>query len=178
MGDFKDEIDGTKSRKSYLITYSQADLQKFPTRESFGKTVAAAFSSSKSKVVPQHWACCMEKHSDGGYHFHVSLKLSGTKKWLETKRTLETQHRISVHFSHHDGYYSAYWYISKYDENIFHSTGHPNLDEVGSPRTLRIVRKHTKRDILQESQVMKMAREAQHRKTNSRDYLIWMYQTS
>ena len=121
MGDSKDEIDGTKPSRSYLIPYSQADLQKFPTRESFGEAVAAAFSSCKSKVVPQHWACCMEKHSDHGYHYHASLKLSGTKKWLEAKRTLEAQHRISVHFSDHNGYYSTYRYISKYDENISHS---------------------------------------------------------
>ena len=87
----------------------------------------------------------MEKHSDGGYHYHASLKLSGTKKWLEAKRTLETQHRISVHFSHHDGYYSAYWYISKYDKNIFYSTGHPNLDEVGSPRTKNFQNVYRKR---------------------------------
>ena len=55
MGDFRDEIDGTKPRRSYLITYSQAGLQKFPTRESSGEAVAADFSSSKSKVVPVVW---------------------------------------------------------------------------------------------------------------------------
>ena len=87
----------------------------------------------------------MEKHSDGGYHYHVSLKLSGTKKWLEAKRTLEAQHRISVDFSDHDGYYSAYWYISKYDENFLHSTEHMNLDEVGSPRTKNCQKAYRKR---------------------------------
>ena len=80
MGDFKDEMDGTKPRRSFLITYGQVDLKKFPTRESFGEAVAAVFSSSKSKVVPQHWAWFVERHSDGGYHYHASLKLSGTKK--------------------------------------------------------------------------------------------------
>ena len=73
------------------------------------------------------------------------MKLKGRKKWLEAKRTLVTQHRISVHFSDHDGYYSAYRYISKYDENIFHSTGHPNLDEVGSPRTENCQKAYRKR---------------------------------
>ena len=45
-----DEIDKSKPRRSYLVTYSQADLQKFPTRESFGEAVAAAFTSKRSKV--------------------------------------------------------------------------------------------------------------------------------
>ena len=34
-----------KVRRSYLVTYSQADLEKFPTRESFGKVVVTAFAN-------------------------------------------------------------------------------------------------------------------------------------
>ena len=98
-----------KPRRTYLITYSsKADLQKFPTRELFAKAVVAAFTSRRGKVVPQHWACCLEKHSDGGYHYHVALKLSGPKRWLEAKRALETKHGITVNFFDHDGYYTAY----------------------------------------------------------------------
>ena len=40
-----------------------------------------------------------------------------------------------VHFSDHEGYYSAYKYIRKFDEDVFHSHNHPNLQEIGSPRT-------------------------------------------
>ena len=116
-----DEIDKSKPRRSYVVTYSQADLQKFPSRESFGEAVAAAFTSKRSKVVPLHWACCLEKHENGGYHYHLALKLSGTKKWLEAKKSIEAEHGIAVNFSDHDGYYTAYRYISKSDEMVFHS---------------------------------------------------------
>lgn len=30
-----DQTDRSKTRKTYLITYNQTDLRKFPTRESF-----------------------------------------------------------------------------------------------------------------------------------------------
>ena len=132
-----DEIDKSKPRRTYLVTYNKADLQKFPTRELFAKAVLTAFTSRRGKFVPQHWACCLEKHSDGGYHYHVALKLSGPKRWLEAKRALETKHGIAVNFSDHDGYYTAYQYIRKEDDMVYHSTGHPNLDEVGFPRMKR-----------------------------------------
>ena len=148
-----DEIDKSKPRRSYLVTYSQADLQKFPTRESFGEAVAAAFTSKRSKVVPLHWACCLEKHENGGYHYHLALKLSGTKRWLEAKKSIEAEHGIAVNFSDHDGYYTAYRYISKSDDMVFHSTGHPNLDEIGSPRTKRCQQTYRKRRCEKKSNV-------------------------
>ena len=64
MAEIKDHIDCGKPRRSYLITYSQADLLKFPTRESFALAVVDAFTSERSQVKPQHWACCVEQHSD------------------------------------------------------------------------------------------------------------------
>ncbi len=140
-----DEIDKSKPRRSYLVTYSQADLQRFPTGESFGEAVAAAFTSKRSKVVPLHWACCLEKHENGGYHYHLALKLSCTKRWLEAKKFIEAEHGIAVNFSDHDGYCTAYRYISKSDDMVFHSTGHPNLDEIGSPRTKRCQQTYRKR---------------------------------
>ena len=140
-----DEIDKSKPRRTYLITYSKADFLKFPTRESFAKAIVAVFSSKRSKVVPQHWACCLEKHSDGGYHYHVALKLSVPKRWLEAKRALEAEHGIVVNFSDHEGYYTAYQYINKYDDKVYHSTGHPDLHEIGSPKTKRCQQLYRKR---------------------------------
>ena len=139
------DIDKTKPRRSYLITYSKANLEKFPTRESLAKAVVAAFTSKRGKVAPQHWACCLESHSDGSYHYHVSLKLNGPKRWLEAKRALESQHNIVVNFCDHDGYYTAYKYVKKHDTMVYHSTEHPNLDEVASPKTKRCQQFYLKR---------------------------------
>ena len=132
VAEFRDEINCGKPRRSYLITYSQADLSKFPTRESFA---AAIFTSERSKFRPQHWACCLENHADQGFHYHMALKLTGPKKWLECKQALQRKHGVVVNFSDHDGYYTAYRYISKSDENVYHSPNHPNLEEIGSPKT-------------------------------------------
>lgn len=135
MAEFRDEINCGKPRRSYLITYSQADLNKFPTRESFAAAICEVFTSERSKFRPQHWACCLENHADQGFHYHMALKLTGPKKWLECKRALQRKHGVVVNFSDHDGYYTAYRYISKSDENVYHSPNHPNLDEIGSPKT-------------------------------------------
>jgi hypothetical protein len=51
------------------------------------------------------------------------------------RSSLEAEHGIIVNFSDHDGYHTAYQYIKKYDNEVYHSTGNPNLDEVGSPKT-------------------------------------------
>ena len=49
----------SKGRRQYLVTYSQADGQIFPTRESFGNVLESEFNSGNSKVIEvSHWACC------------------------------------------------------------------------------------------------------------------------
>ena len=35
------------TRRIYLVTYSQADMEKFPTRQSFGECVENAFNSAE-----------------------------------------------------------------------------------------------------------------------------------
>ena len=54
MAEFRDEINCAKPRRSYLITYSQADLNKFPTRQSFAAAVCEVFTSERRKFRPQH----------------------------------------------------------------------------------------------------------------------------
>ena len=123
-------------RRQYLITYSQADAEKFPTRQSFGEMVADEFNSGKSKVKVQHWACCKEPHAEKGFHYHCALKLSGTKKWASVKASIMKKHNIVLHFSNsHDFYISAYRYLCKQDHDVYHSDNHPNLKEANSPRT-------------------------------------------
>ena len=129
-------MDPNVGKRQYLITYSQADLEKFPTRESFGQSLEVAFNAGSGKVNVTHWACSRESHQDGGWHYHCSLKLSGVKKWITVKRTFEQSHGVVLHFSNsHDHYISAYRYMCKSDKEAAHSPGHPNLTDVGSPRT-------------------------------------------
>ena len=69
------------TRRQYLITYSRANMNKFPTRESFAKAVVDSFSTS-GKIVINHWACCLEEHENtSGQYYHMCVKLSGPKRW-------------------------------------------------------------------------------------------------
>ena len=124
------------NRRTYLVTYSQADRKKFPTRKSFGECVVEEFNIGTGKVKVEYWACCLEPHKESGEHYHVVVKLSGPKRWMVVKNRLMEKFSVSVNFSEgHDNYYAAYRYIKKMDEEVYHSEGHPNLSEIGSPRT-------------------------------------------
>ena len=69
-----DKIDVRSVRKVYLITYSQADVVRFPTRHSFVEAVLYSFHDTPAKIM--HWSCCLEEHpKSGGSHFHMALKL-------------------------------------------------------------------------------------------------------
>jgi hypothetical protein len=124
------------NRRQSLVTYSKADLVKFPTRESFGNALVSCFNST-GKVVVLYWACCLEEHEHtSGYHYHASVKLSGPKRWNPVKNSLIDNYGITVHFSSkHENYYSAFTYVCKTDRHVFISTNHPDLQDVGSPVT-------------------------------------------
>jgi len=92
-------VDTSVGRRTYLATYAQADLLKFPTRESFGNMIARHFNAGKAKAKTEYWACCLEKHKDGGSHYHLSLKLTGVKKWHQVKCNITRDEGIVVHFS-------------------------------------------------------------------------------
>ena len=114
---------------------SQANLEIFPTRESFGKAIAEAFDRGSSNVKTQHWACCLERHQDSGQHYHVAIKLTGPKRWVGKEHLTKT-FGIVVNFSEgYDNYNTVYKYIGKSDDYIFQRQDHPDLSEVGSPRT-------------------------------------------
>ena len=154
------------ARRTYLITCSQVNLSKFPTRESFGQCVSSAFISEKSEVTVQHWACCKELHKDGGSHYHMSIKLSGPKRWLAAKKSVQESHGAVLHFSkNHDNYYSAYRYLSKTDKNITHSKGHPNLEQIGSPRTKKCISAYREK--------RKLARASNEHKNNKKSKMYY-----
>ena len=125
------DLHGTAVRQVYLIMYSQAYFEKFPTRESFGKAVVRSFEGTDTKVL--QWVCCKEPHQSNGYHYHMAIKLNCCKRWLSSKKYL---HRISVHFSDaHYNYYSAWKYTTKTDKYVLESDNHPDLWDSKAPKT-------------------------------------------
>lgn len=90
-----DSLGARDIRQVYLVTYSQADLVKFPSRKEFANALVLAFG--KDNVI--QWCCCIEDHEDGGKHYHVAIKLERKQRWLKTKRFLLDHYNISVHFS-------------------------------------------------------------------------------
>ena len=67
------ELNVKAVRKVYLVTYSQANLEKFPTRLSFARAVLCSFVETPATVV--HWSCSREEHRESGSHYHMALKL-------------------------------------------------------------------------------------------------------
>ena len=121
-------------RQVYLITYSHADLEKFPSRYSFAEAVVRSFNSFNTKV--EHWVCCKEAHETTGYHYHMAIKLERCKRWLSSKRFLQQNYGISVHFSDvHHNYYSAWQYTTKEDKYVLESDSHPDLSDFKAPKT-------------------------------------------
>ena len=70
-------------RSVYLITYSNADLDKIKTREEFAELWTNAFGED----IVKQWACCCEKHKENDkVHFHLALKLKRVRdvgSWLK-----------------------------------------------------------------------------------------------
>ena len=130
-------------RQVYLITYSQADLVKFPTRESFADAIIDAFSSKTPASVIQ-WVCAREQHQTNGEHYHMALKLDRVQRWLRVKQHLQQSHSIVVHFSsNHVNYYSAWLYVTKEDAEHLHSPDHPIL--ANPPQTLQASQANSQR---------------------------------
>ena len=127
------ELDARSVRKVYLITYSQVDEELFPTRRSFVDAVLQSFNDCN--VV--QWCCSLEQHISAGVHYHVAIKLDRNKRWISSKRFLLERRGISVHFSEiHANYYSAWKYVTKEDKYYIESLDHPDLTNVGPPRTM------------------------------------------
>ena len=122
-------------RQVYLITYSQADSERFPTRESFAQAIVRSFNSTNTNIV-EHWVCCKEAHHTTGFHYHMAIKLQRCKRWLSSKKYLQAEYGISVHFSNlHYNYYSAWKYTTKKDSSFLESDNHPDLSDLKAPKT-------------------------------------------
>ena len=129
------ELTQRQARSVYLITYSRARLDRFPTRESFSNAVLQAFI--RTPATPVRWVCAREDHADGTKHYHMSIKLDRVQRWLAVKARIHAANDIQVHFSgRHANYYSAWQYSTKEDEQPLQSKDHPDLTNTGQPQTM------------------------------------------
>ena len=113
----------------------QADATRFPTRDSFAEYVVHHFNRGSSQVKVTQWVCCKEDHKAGGFHYHLAILLNGVKKWFGPWKAMY-EDNVAISFSDSHNYYiSAYKYVVKEDPDYIQSPGHPDLREVGSPRT-------------------------------------------
>jgi len=85
MCDSDDFIVPSKKR-TYLITYSQADEERYPMKESFAEVVVEAFKSvGQGNGTIVYYAVAKESHKDGNVHYHMSIKLSTPQSWKPIK---------------------------------------------------------------------------------------------
>ena len=134
--DSEDEMGRRDLRRVYLVTYSQADVEKFPTRHSFAVAVVAAFSRANTKVI--QWCCSLENHKKSGVHYHMCVKLDKLQRLVAGKKTFS--HNLMVYqyiFSdRHANYYTAWSYVTKEDLSTEESEGHPDLNTSKGPATM------------------------------------------
>ena len=139
-------ISRAQQRLVYIVTYSRADTQKFPTRRSFADAVVQAWAASGFEI--EHWVVSLEAHLNESserpdedmnlYHYHMALKLKRRGRWLQVREYLDQEYGIKVNFSdHHNTYYSGYKYVTKEDSNSAHSESHPDLQN--PPRTEKAI---------------------------------------
>ena len=123
-----------------MITYSQANSEIFSTRQSFASAVVESFCIGQAKSKILHWACSKELYRDHGFHYHMSIKFDGNRRWLKSKEYLMKHYGVTLHFSeNHNDYYTAYKYVTKNDQETLHSEGHPDLKSASAPRTERAI---------------------------------------
>ena len=80
-----DSLGARDSRQVYLVTYSQADLVKYPSRREFADALVLVFSKDNNVI---QWCCCLEDHENVGKHYHVAIKLERKQRLLKIKRFL------------------------------------------------------------------------------------------
>ena len=144
--EFEENSSDGDSRRVFLLTYSQADLDRFPTCKEFSDTVIAAFEKVKSSRKVKEWACCQEKHVENGVHYHMAISLDGTRRWKPIKNLIYENDKISINFATKNcGYVAAYRYVCKNKsiEEVLHSTNHSNLKTIGTPKTAKAMRRYS-----------------------------------
>ena len=85
----------------YLITYSRANEEIVPNRESFVQLVRDSFDNADplTRCGIVQWVCSQERHRDGDIHYHMAVKLNARRRWLKIHNYLGERHRVKMHFS-------------------------------------------------------------------------------
>ena len=85
----------------YLITYSRANEEIAPNRESFVQLVRDSFDNADplTRCGIVRWVCSQERHRDGDIHYHMAVKLNARRRWLKIHNYLGERHRVKMHFS-------------------------------------------------------------------------------
>ena len=100
--------------------------------------------------------CGREPHPNtSGFHYHMAIKISGSKRWNLVKRKLQEKHGIVVNFStSHEQYYYPFRYVIKEDqEYVKTDENHPPLEDMGSPQAKKCVREMCKRATMRKSAI-------------------------
>ena len=136
-----------QSRRTYLLTYSCADMERFTDWTAFTKCVLDAFESGKSSARVVQYALCKENHSDGvSKHYHMAAKQRATQLWLVVLKVLSSKHNIVVNFpSEPCECVVAYRHVCKGKpvEEVLNNEGHINLETMDSPRTENAIRRRS-----------------------------------
>lgn len=102
-----EEMNALKVWKVYLITYSQVNKDRFPTRMSFVEAVRQSFASTLANVI--QWCSAEEQHVSAWVHYHMVIKLDRNQRWISIERFLLESCGNSVNFYEmHNNYYSAW----------------------------------------------------------------------
>ena len=129
---------------SYLLTYAQADIQKFLNCWTFSECIFDAYTKGKSLRTVKEWACCIENHADGGWHYHMALNLSETRRWQPIKNYIFNRNKLSVNFATKNcGYVATYRYVCKGKRltDVLHIPRHSEMSKILSPVTKKPIKK-------------------------------------
>lgn len=113
----------------YLVTYSQADLIKCPSRERFAEIVSSEFNAVKEDDVVEEWACAIENHKRHGVHYHLSIKLQQRRRFKQVRNNIKLKFDIDLDFKEWTTfYYDCFTYVKKQDKFYITSPNHTPLD--------------------------------------------------
>lgn len=65
--DFMTPCQSRDSCRTYLLTYSQASIEKVPNAEKFSEIVLEVFNEGSSTSHIVQWATCQEAHADNEF---------------------------------------------------------------------------------------------------------------